>query len=34
MIEIDLDKSELRALNAKLHSLDGKTGEKSFKVVK
>jgi glutamate synthase domain-containing protein 3 len=33
MIEIDLNKSELRDLNAMLHSLDGKQGEKSFKVV-
>ncbi len=33
MIEIDLDKSELRDLNATLHSVDGKKGEKSFKVI-
>lgn len=33
MSEIDLDKSEIRDLNATLHSVDGKKGEKSFKIV-
>jgi len=33
MREIDLDKSEIRDLNATLHGVDGKKVEKSFKVI-